>query len=873
MTILILCWSFSNGQQLDLDRRLSLDLDTTLEGFLDILDEHHDVNFSYNPDKIDLNTRVRYKTKKTSLRKIMKEVSQKANFQWEVMEKQIIIQDVATQKKPLEPIEKPKNFFVIQGHIKDKSSHETMIGATVYHKGLSVGTITNEYGFFSLRLPEGQHRLHISFIGYNESIIEISLNENKTLNHDLEFNEALLDEVEITDEELMDYQILDPMKAVKIRSVEVDRIPKYLGESEPIKALTSYPGLQSHGDGSVYFYVRGGQRDQNLILLDEAPIYVPAHLLGFFSSITTDAIKDLEVYKSDVPAEKGGAISSIIDIQAKNGNLNHFSTNGSISPFATRWALEGPFKKEVASYYLSMRSSHVKWLIPRNQRSSTELGFGDVYAKVNWKLGDHHRLYWTFYAGNDELSRIGTGLGNFGLNWNNSTITLRWNHIFSQRFFANYTFYGSQYNYNLITSSENNQFWNERITNSSFKADYSFFKDPNNTIRYGFQFKGHLFNPGNLNFTDSSDFITPIVPERAAGHRIFYFSQEKKWSNKWAFRYGIRYNAWVNRGPTIIYRFNEGQVIRADTFHTNRVFHKFRNLEPRLSLSRRLDSSSTIKLSYNHKVQYLQLLTNTTSPFTSLAVWMPSGPNIKPQKSHDLVLGYYKSFKGKWNITSEVFYRRLENQIDYVDHPNLLLNPLIEGELRQGHTNAYGIECNVEKNFGQNSGRLGYSYNRAIMQINDLNNGNPYSAFQDRPHQISFLLNHKISEKWTVSLMWNYLTGAAYTTPVGFYSYLGQQVPYYGDKNNDRLPAYHRLDVSSVWKLGRKKDAKWKHDLTLTIYNAYGRRNPSFLNFNKFQSDNGFSIPLDLIESYRFTPTTISFLGFIPSLTYNFKFR
>lgn len=874
----LLCNLTNVWTQLDnLNTKITLKQDTSLKAVLAKIEQMADVRFSYSEDHIDVEKRVKVNFKNMRIHDCLLDLGESHSFDFTIVEKQVILKrkvqnEMDDNIKPV-PKRKIKDRYSVSGYIRDAQSMESMIGATVYIKELKTGTSANEYGYYVLSLPKGSYTLEFTFIGYKKESIQINLTGHMKLNKEISLDEELLQEVVVEASEVEDMVEMSQMSNLHIYSSEMNNMPKQLGESEAIKTLSHHPGIKVHGDGSTYYYVRGGNKDQNLILLDEAPIYIPSHLFGFFSSITSDAIRDLQVYKGDLPIRHGGVLSSIVDIHAKEGDLSDFHMNGSFNQVATRLAIEGPFVKEKVSYYLSLRKSHLKWLLPRTSRNSTNLEFSDLHTKLNYIVNPKNRLYLTFYAGSDDIGGVGGSLGAFGLNWNNSTLSFRWNHVFGPRLFSNTTLYASTYNYFLYTNRQRSEYWSQKITNASLKSDYTFYSDPNNIVNFGFHFKGHFFDPGNLVLNDSNIQV-PFIHQRNNGHRVLYLAHDHKFNSRLSFRYGIRLNTWDNAGPTTIYDFNDRyQVVDTNVYTGTGIFNRQRNLEPRINMTLKVDSLSSLKASYNHNVQYIQLLSNSSSPFTSLAVWMPSDPNIPAQELDQFALGYYRTLgKTKLEFSSEVYYKKMYNQIDYADHASLLLNPKLQGELRFGTGTAYGLELLLRKKLGKWNGWLGYNYGRVFMQVNEVNRGEQYPAYQDRPHQISFNLSYNVSERWNLSTSWIYMSGAAITTPTGFYYYQGKQVPYYAKRNNDRLPAYHRLDLCSTWKLNKDLAKRYQHNLVLSIYNAYGRNNPAFLHFNKVLDGSGYIIPTDIISEQEIVPTQLAFLGFIPTLTYNFKF-
>ena len=487
-------------------------------------------------------------------------------------------------------------------------------------------------------------------------------------------------------------------------------------------------------------------------------------------------------------------------------------------------------------------------------------------------INNNNRIYYSLFYGKDEVSTLNENKKRYGINWANIASTLRWNHIFNDKLFSNISIYGSKYNYNFSYYQKGNDNWNSSIDNLSFKIDFTSFISPKHTLKWGFNQNLHSINPGNL----ESDSIegTPIVAQRQSRESVIYVNSNYKITNKLSYNAGFRIPLWANTGETTIYKFNE-ENINNDTLKIGyaETYVRFLNFDPRISLMYRLDSSSSIKASFGIHHQYLNLITNSTSHFTSLEVWLPADINIKPQRADIYAISYMKFFtKKNIELNTDIFYKKMYNQIDYVSHANLFMNPLLEGELRFGSAYSYGIEFILRKSIGKLSGWISYSYSRVFKKINGVNNNKEYPAYYDQPHSFSFYGNYQISKRLNFSANWIYHTGGAISSPIGFYKYNGNTVPIYGDKNNDRLPDYHRLDISIRYRFN-KKITKFNHSITLGIYNIYNRKNILTYSYNKAELNNGkFVIPRDINDENLYVTTQTSILGFIPSISYRFKF-
>ncbi|MEI7982507.1 MAG: TonB-dependent receptor, partial [Bacteroidota bacterium] len=644
-----------------------------------------------------------------------------------------------------------------------------------------------------------------------------------------------------------------------------------------IRALQAVPGIQSFGDGSALYYVRGGNSDQNLLVIDEVPVYNPSHLFGFFSAFAPDAINEVQVYKGDFPAKYGGRLSSVIDIKAKEGNLKQFGFSGNMGPYASTVTFEGPVIKNRASFFISGRLSTLNWLTRFTALQKTfNFQFFDINAKLNFKLNENNRFFFTCYTGRDDFSHYASAeINTYGINWNNLAGTFRWNHLFNGRFFSNTTLSYSRYNYSLTLPREQNGYWKSSISNLTLKSDMTWYLNPDNTLRAGWEVTNHESNPGNVTLNDEvSQGDVPEISPYYAMEYVFYLSNEQKIGEKFSLRYGIRLPLWQDFGPATVYSFDENHRV-IDTLHYGNLetYALYFNPEPRVNIQYLINAESSVKLSYCRTTQFLQLLSNSTSPFNSLEVWAAAGPNIPPQKADQLAIGYYRElFKSKWTVSVEGYYKWFHDHLDYRDHANMLFNPFIEGELRFGTAQSYGIELMLRKPTGKLTGWIGYTWSRALVSTPGVNNGESYSASYDRPNDFSINIAYDTRKHWSFYANWIFMTGAATTTPIGFYYNNGYSIPLYGGKNNDRLPDYHRLDLS-VRYLFSKPGNRYQHSLALTLYNAYGRMNPFSVSYNKMMNDSGdFVVPSTLNGNYKLIPTSISVAGIIPSINYQFRF-
>ena len=863
----------------DLDKKISIKVkDKPLTDVMKIIEDAGQINFSYSAQLIPADKRITYKANKKAIRVILDDILLKNGITYKIVENQVVlrsavkVEELTTVTKSEMEVLKPKH--TVSGYIKDEESDEIMISAYIHAKGTNFATVTNSYGFFSLTLPDGIYELTTSYIGYTAKNVNVDLNSNKRLDINIKMAEIAIASVVVTanTEESEGREHL--LGKMKLSPKTLTQMPGFVGDVDIIKSLQAIPGIKTYGDGSALFYVRGGNSDQNIILVDEAPIYNPSHLFGFFTALAPDAIKDVEAYKGDFPANYGGRLSSVIDVKIKDGNMKKFGFSGSIGTFTSHITLEGPLKKEKSSFFISYRHSNLNWLqLKAKNDRPLDISFSDLNAKFNICLNKNNRLFFTLYGGKDDfLNKLSSS---FGISWSNVLGTIRWNHIYNNKLFSNTTFYISQYNYLLYLSKAQNNYWNSGIGNGTLKTDFSYFRNATNTFKMGLEMSVHTSNPGNLHFSDVTvQENVPSIAKYQSENLNLYFSHEKDVTPLLKFRYGFRVPIWRDLGAITVYQFdNLHQLTQVQDYSKNDVYYSHVAIEPRLSADYSLNEYSELKASYTRNTQFLQLITNSVSPFTSLEVWVPSGPNIKPQISNQFSLGYFRYIKkSKLNFSAEAFYKKYDNQIDYKDNANLLMNPEIEGELRFGTANAYGLELMLRKTEGKFTGWIGYTYSRIIKTIEGVNNGKSYAASYDRPHNACVNIAYNSSRHWQFSANWVYMTGSPVSKPVGFYEFNGQTVPLYGDKNNGRLPDYHRLDLSATYRIN-KPDRKYQHNIVFTLYNAYGRKNPFVLTYNKIMNDNGkFIVPTNIDGNYLLIPTAISVSGIIPSIAYNFKF-
>ncbi len=844
----------SSGLQLPIKINVE---DLPLGEVLQHLNKQIPYSFSYNPEKIPIRALVTYKTENQQLGQVLKYLASRYHLEFEVIEKQIVL----LPSSNLAPLE-----YTVSGYVADARTGEALIGTTISVDRASTGTIANGYGYYSLSLPYGVHTLQTSYLGYKKTTKTSDLTNNIKINFNLEQSTPQLEEIVVRGDNPINLESVQTGK-VTLSPKVIEEVPFALGEKDVIKSLELIPGISMQSEGSTFFYVRGGNKDQNLILIDDAPIYNPTHIFGLFSAILPDAINSIDVYTSDFPLSKGGRLSSVIDIRNKEGNKNRFSVWGNFGLVSTQLGIEGPFKKERSSYILTGRLSQIKWLFKQDNPDLKEFKFHDLSGKVNFTLNDKNRLYFSFYTGGDRFLNSATGL-----KWTNINGSVRWNDLINENTFANTTIYGSNYEYLLQIDTATNELWRSRIGEFGLKTDFSNFINSKQELSWGFNINGRTINPGNLVREDS---VPPeyIVSVKNNLETSGYLQHEIKGS-KWGIKYGLRASLWTSFGESFEYDFNENGLATDTTeYFRGQAYNNYFQIEPRVTTSYFINSISSIKASYGRSVQNLHLLTNSISPFTSFEVWLPSGPNIKPQQADQFTLGYYYYLANVGiSLQMESYYKIMKNQLDYAAHASTLLNPTIESELVVGSAQGYGIEFLAQKHEGRIRGMLAYTFSKVSSTFEEINNGIGFNANSDRPHHVNLNLNYDIGLRITLGANFNFTSGIPFSSPTSFYNYDGNEVPIYERKNNDRFPSYHRLDLLAKFVLNKKPNSNFRHSITLSIYNLYGRKNPVFINFNKSANGDGkYVVPTNLLSANR-TSTQTFLYGVTPSISYQFRF-
>lgn len=765
--------------------------------------------------------------------------------------------------------------FTISGTISDANSNETLIGVNIYVPELQIGTSTNAYGFYSLTLPEGMYKVEFSYVGYQTVFEEISFLQNVKKNLSLSNEGEQLEEVIITEKPRANIRKAE-MSVNKMSIATIKKMPVVLGEVDVIKSILLLPGVTNAGEGASGFNVRGGGADQNLILLDEATIFNSSHVFGFFSVFNPDAIKDLKLYKGGIPARYGGRGSSVLDIYQKDGNSKSFHMNGGIGLISSRLLAEGPIVKDKGSFLIGGRGSYAHLFLKLADNDNSAY-FYDLNAKLSYKVDDKNSLYLSGYFGRDVFNLAGSFVNIYG----NSTLNVRWNHLYSDKLFSNLSLIYSDYYYGLTLDFVGFQY-DSGIKNYNIKYDFKNYISEKLKMNFGANAIYYDFNPGTIEPTSSNSGINARqLEQKYAFEPSLYVEAEHDVTKKLSFMYGLRYSMFYRLGQStmnfyennqavsydeVLKIYKKGTPIGTEFYDSNKVLASFDNFEPRFSAAYALNENQSVKASYNRMTQYLQLVSNTSSP-TPLDVWTPSDRYIKPQIVDQVALGYFQNFKNDaYSLEVETFYKTVKNRIDYIDGADLIANEALEQIILNGRLRSYGLELMFRKNTGRFNGWISYTLSRSEQQTPGktateigINNGNWYKSAYDKLHNIAVTTAYDLNKKWSFGANFALQSGQPVTFPNGQYQYQDITIPSYGLRNEERLPTYHHLDIAATYTPKPDKKKGWQGEWVFSIYNIYNRQNAASINFR--QNDSGGN------EAVRF-----SIFGIVPAVSYNFKF-
>lgn len=791
----------------------------------------------------------------------------------------------------------------LSGSVKDASNGETIIGATIFLPELNKSVSTNAYGFFSLSAPSGTYTVICSYTGYKTITQQVNLGTDVSLNLSFTPAETNLEEVEINTKGSNENVKSTQMGVVQLDMAEIKKIPAFMGEVDILKTIQLLPGIKNAGDGNTGFYVRGGGPDQNLILLDEANIYNASHLLGFFSVFNGDAIKSVNLYKGNMPAQYGGRLSSVLDISMKDGNNQHFEVDGGIGVIASRLTIQGPILKNKASFIISGRRTYVdviaKPWIDKSDFKGTSYFFYDLNGKLNYTINDKNKLFLSGYFGRDKFVYNDTeGDFNTKIPWGNASACLRWNHVANSKLFTNLSAVFTNYDFSFGAQQQDFELViNSGITDYNLKYDISYYPNSRHNIKTGVSYIFHTFVPTSVSAKQGSTVFDLGKKIKLYSHdAAIYVSDDWELSQKLKLNLGLRFSNFTQIGPFTRYLKDDfGKIYDTVSYKNSEVVANYNGLEPRLSARYSLTKTSSLKASYSRNFQYIHLA-SISSISLPTDIWMPSTEVIKPQESHQYALGIFKNFKDNSYETSiEVYYKTMNNMIEYKEGSqptdNVYDNP--DNAFTYGKGWAYGAEFFLKKSKGKFTGWIGYTLSWTWRQFNDINYGLKFLAKYDRRHDASVVLMYDPNKKWNFGMVWVYGSGNRGTLPNGFFIYESGLSNDYGLRNSYQFVAYHRMDVNVTYtpnrtkKLQKRKQIlvdqylsegkdtthiqvtrKWtknfSNSFTLSVFNVYNRYNPYFI----YLTREG-----DFTEgSLKVGAKQVSLFPIIPSLTWNFKF-
>lgn len=770
--------------------------------------------------------------------------------------------------------------YTISGYVQDNESGENLIGVSIYDKNTFKGTVTNQYGFYSLTLEQGKYDIIFSFIGLKSVTKNITLNKDVRINISLESNSILTDEVIVTGEKLDKNVTSSNMSQVKIEVDNIKQLPVILGEVDVLKSAQLLPGITSNGEGSSGLYVRGGGPDQNLILLDEAVVYNASHLFGFFSVFNADAIKDINIIKGGMPAEYGGRLSSVLDITMKDGNNKKYEVDGGLGLLSSRLTLQGPIQKNKSSFIISSRRTYIDVLSkpflnkidPKTGEPNAFAGSGyyfyDLTTKINYRISDKDRLYLSGYFGRDVFSFVNSDNG-FAIEipWGNATGSLRWNHLFNDKLFMNTSLIFSDYRFEFNLAQSDFEFKIfSGINDWNTKVDFLYQPNQRHTIKFGTNYTYHEFTPGNATGRAGDvEFAQDEIFRQYSNEGAIYFSDDVELSDDIKINAGFRYSSFQHNGDVSLFNYIKNDLTLSSD--------NYRHIEPRLSLRYKLNATSSIKAAYTENYQYVHLA-STSSVSLPTDLWVPSSSGIKPKFARQYALGYFKNLNDNMYETSlEAYYKEMTNLIEYREGylPEDNTNSSSDDSFTFGDGESYGIEVLLKKIKGKTTGWIGYTLSNTTRYFDEVNNGIPFPAKYDRRHDLSITATHKLSKSWVLSGVFVYASGNSITLPTERYVIGGDIYTQFTSRNGFRVDPYHRMDIGATYTPS-KKMKKFKSSWNFSIYNVYSRKNPYFIYFALEGLDD--NVENQNIQNGNVEPKAyqVSIFPILPSITWNFNF-
>jgi hypothetical protein len=769
--------------------------------------------------------------------------------------------------------------FTLNGYVKDADNGEALIGATIYIKPLNNGAVTNEYGFYSITIPAGQYEVSYSYVGFVAQSKTIDLSTNQRIDIELEAESEELQEVVVQGELEQASATNTEMSNNKLDIRTIVKVPSFLGEADVLRSIQLMPGVSTVGEGASGFNVRGGGVGQNLVLLDEAPVYNTSHLFGFFSVFNPDAVKDVKLFKGAIPSRYGGRLASLLDVRMKEGNSKKFEASGGIGTVFSRLAIESPIVKDKASFIIAGRRSYIDVLArPFSDvfDDGASLYFYDLTMKANYNINKKNRVYASGYFGRDKFLFDAQQ----GFSWGNSTASFRWNHLYSEKLFSNVTALFSKYDYKLQFGDDDlDRFnWNSSISNFIVKPEFTWFLNKHE-VTFGGEAIYYTFEPAHAVALTNGERLDISLPKRYNLETSLFIGDSYQVKAKLNLQYGLRFSHFRYLGPGEAYRFNDTipgarrTLIETRNYKSGETIASYNNFQPRVAFTWQVSPASSIKGSYNRMTQYLHLISNTTAS-NPLDVWTPTTQNIQPELGDQYTLGYFSDIGSakNWEASAEVYYRATQNQVDYINGADLLINKLIEADLMTGKGRAYGLELYLQRKAGRLNGWVSYTLAKTELQVDGINHGDWYPTRYDQRHNLKVAAFYDLTKRWSFSTNFIFTSGTPTTFPTSRFIVQDILIPInaYESRNNVRVPAYHRLDISfrlegREMRRGkkRKNDDYWM----FSFYNVYGRKNPFSIYFSQPDDRTATGLTLDS------QATQLAIVGsIIPSISYNFKF-
>ncbi|MDN5203833.1 TonB-dependent receptor [Fulvivirgaceae bacterium BMA10] len=864
-----------------LNTKISINLqNVTLKRALKELDKHSGFSFSYSESILPLGNKLSLSREEQSLRSVLSTLLNNTEIIYRVYGNQIVLVKAQNEQRAT-----ANQSITISGYISDMESGEALLGATVYLPEQNLGVSANVYGFYSLTIKPGKYSLQFASLGYKSEQHHITADQNTVLNITLGADTYQLKEIIVRSSDGNVHVADEEMSAEQLSIEEVKSSPALLGEADVMRTVQFLPGVQTVSEGSTGLYVRGGTWDQTLVQLDEAMIFNPSHLGGLMSIFNPDAVKGLKIYKGNMPANFGGRLSSVLDVRMKDGNNQKFSGSGGIGTLASRLTLEGPLVKNRSSFIVSARRSYLDLLLQLSDDpdvKGNKVFFYDLNTKLNFTFNEKNKIFLSGYFGRDRLKLDKT----FGVNWGNATGTFRWNHVFNKRLFLNTTMLYSNFdlNYLLNDGGSNNLQWKSKLRSTAVKFDFNHYLNNRRIVDFGYHIIYHHFLPITVTPINERSIIQPFsLEQNDAIEQALYLDSDHTISDKLSLTYGLRLTRFQNVGPGEILQYEKDQpktllnvvdTLNYDKLETIKAFH---GIEPRIGLRWLWNAKTSIKASYNRTKQYIHVLSSAATGLPNDR-WMPSGPHIKPQVSDQVAMGYFRNFMDNAIESSvEAYYKWMSNQVDFSPETDVLLSRYPEIGLLSGKAWSYGLEFAIHKRTGRTTGRINYTWSKAFRRIDGINGGRKYHPIYDRRHDASLVVSHKLSKRVSISANWIFASGRAISLPVGKYEIGGEVVVQYDpfNRNTDRLPDYHRLDLALELRGKNKKNKKWNGHWNFSLYNAYFRKNPLGVRFrNVINNDLNISEddPNVKVETKEFKGVFVSLFHFVPSVSYSFKF-